>query len=543
VLLRIVVRRQRELPYCDLHLAGVRRLVERRENMRPVTIGSNRDASVDARRLRANTIGPWGLAALAIGITSPALGLYALWGPMQVAAGPITPLIFLGAMVMTLPTAISYALLNREAPSAGAACTWLWSAVSPLAGFQAGLLMTTYFFMAAVAQPLMFALFFRDFLEWLHISPPAMLTLTLGVGIACVPIAWVCLRGAEASIKSTVRLMVIETLVVVALSVTILAVKSAQPGAVTLAAFDPHHGSSLAGFWSAMILGVLAFCGFDVVSTAAEEAEAPREHLPKAILLTVVGIAVFWALNAWVFTLSTPDELVRLYTAQGLTAVTPAARAYWGSGNLAIILTAFTGVTAVYISSIQGASRIVFALARHGLLPRTLASLAGEKRVPRVAVAGLLAAVVALDLGTLALLRNGLDSFTWWANALVFFATLTFLSVNVANVGFFWRFRRRQFHYGRNLIVPMLGVLLNAYLIYAAFLSSLWQGDWRTGKSVVIVSLVLLGAQVGAVVYVRLFNSALLFQGPPMGVDKDDENTPTVLGGTDEVPAQTRTVP
>jgi len=30
-----------------------------------------------------------------------------------------------------------------------------------------------------------------------------------------------------------------------------------------------------------MILGALAFCGFDVVSTVAEEANAPREHLPK----------------------------------------------------------------------------------------------------------------------------------------------------------------------------------------------------------------------------------------------------------------------
>src|SRR5687767_9565270 len=101
-------------------------------------------------RLRANTIGPWGLAALAIGITSPAMGLYALWGPMQTAAGPITPLIFLAAMLLTLPTAISYALLNRERPSAAAAAAWLWQAVHPAAGFQAGLLMTTYFLMAAV---------------------------------------------------------------------------------------------------------------------------------------------------------------------------------------------------------------------------------------------------------------------------------------------------------------------------------------------------------------------------------------------------------
>jgi basic amino acid/polyamine antiporter, APA family len=460
--------------------------------------------SDSSARLKPNTIGPWGLAALAIGITSPAMGLYALWGPMQVAAGPITPLIFLAAMIMILPTAISYALLNQEAPSAGAACTWLWKAVHPLVGFQAGLLMTTYFAMAAIAQPLMFALFFRDLLDWLHIPLPETVTLILGILISTAPIAWACLRGAEASIKSTVRLMVVETLVVVALSVTILVSQAARPGALNLAPFDPRMGNGVSGFWAAMILGVLAFCGFDVVSTAAEEAHAPRQHVPKAILLTVVGIAVFWALNSWVFTLSTPPESVREYTLRGLTAVTPMAQKYWGYGNLIVILTAFTGLTAVYISSVQGASRIVFSLARHGLFPAVLGRLAGEQRVPRNAVLGVLVAVIGLDVGSLYILRNGLDSFTWWANALVFFATLTFLAVNVANSMFFWRFARGSFGVFKNVLVPIAGVALNAYLLYAAFFSSLWGQDWRTGKSVVVVCVALLAVQIVAVAWMRI---------------------------------------
>jgi putrescine importer len=470
-------------------------------------------------RLKADTIGPWGLAALAIGITSPAMGLYALWGPMQVAGGPITPLIFLAAMLMTLPTAISYALLNRAVPSAGAASTWVWTAINPPAGFLAGLLMTTYFCMAAIAQPLMFALFFHDMLGWFHVALPHSASLPLGVMIATMPIAWVCLRGAEASIKTTVGLMLIETVIVVALSATILVVKSAVPGAVNLGPFDPRHASGFSGFWAAMILGVLAFCGFDVVSTAAEEAHAPREHLPKAILLTVVGIAIFWALNAWAFTLATPVDNVRQFTEEGLTAVTPMAQAYWGWGSLIIIFTAFTGSTAVTISSVQGASRIIFALARHGLLSAPLARLTGEKRVPRNAVGSVLAGIVVLDIGSLYLLDSGIDSFTWWANALVFFATLTFLAVNVTSSLYFWRFARQQFALIRNLAVPVLGVLLNAYLIYAAFFSSLWNGDWRTGKSVVVACLALLAVQVGAVVYVRLFIPELLTQGTPIGVD------------------------
>src|ERR1700677_3159811 len=34
-------------------------------------------------RLKGDVIGPWGLTALVIGITSPAIGLYAMWGPIE----------------------------------------------------------------------------------------------------------------------------------------------------------------------------------------------------------------------------------------------------------------------------------------------------------------------------------------------------------------------------------------------------------------------------------------------------------------------------
>lgn len=53
--------------------------------------------SESAPRLKANVIGPLGLAALVIGMTSPAIGLYAMCGPIEATAGPIVPLVFLSA--------------------------------------------------------------------------------------------------------------------------------------------------------------------------------------------------------------------------------------------------------------------------------------------------------------------------------------------------------------------------------------------------------------------------------------------------------------
>ena len=70
-----------------------------------------------------------------------------------------------------------------------------------------------------------------------------------------------------------------------------------------------------------------------MVATAAEESQAPRRHIPKVLIAAVVGIALFWAFNAWVLTLSAPPADVEKYNAAGLTAITPVAQSYWGWGN------------------------------------------------------------------------------------------------------------------------------------------------------------------------------------------------------------------
>jgi amino acid transporter len=474
----------------------------------------------DVSRLQGGQISLLGLAALSIGIMSPALGLFALWGPMQAEAGPISPLVFLGAAALALPTAISYAVLNREAPSAGAASTWLWRAVSPPIGYLIGLTMTTYFVLAALAQPLIFGLFFHDLLSFVGLPDFGLVTLVAAIPIMTLPVMWAAYRGAGTSTRIAVVLMSVESAVVVALSLTILYVKAHVPGGINGSPFNPGaatHG--FPGFWMAMLLGILAFCGFDVVSTAAEETHAPRDYLPKAILLTIIGITIFWALNAWAFTLAIPHQKVVEYSAQGLTAVTPMARAYWGRGNILIILTAVTGLYAVYITSAQGASRIIFALARHRLLPSALAELDGAGRVPINAVHAVFALTFIGDIAAVLILRNGLAAFTWWANALVFFATVTFAAVNLANIFYFRRVAPGRFRLGSNLVIPFVGAISTLYVMYETFFVALWSADFPTGKSVVIFGVALFFGYVLIVVFMAIKSPQRLRGDAPIEAD------------------------
>jgi len=214
-----------------------------------------------------------------------------------------------------------------------------------------------------------------------------------------------------------------------------------------------------------------------------------------------------------------PVKQVIDYTRAGVPAVTGIAERYWGFGSLTVDIIAFTGVTAVYLSCVQGASRIIFALARHGLLPAMFGRLAGERRVPRTAVLGVLTCAVVGDLVTLVVLRNGLDTFNWWSFALVFFATLTFMAVNLANAVYFFRFARHEFNLFSNLLVPIVGLLVNAYVLYASFFSALWSSDLPTGRSVVVGCLVILAVEMCAVIYMRSSSPGLFRQEAPIGAD------------------------
>jgi len=289
---------------------------------------------------------------------------------------------------------------------------------------------------------------------------------------------------------------------------------------VSFSPLNPHQATNgFSGFWSAMILGMASFAGFDIVSTAAEEASAPAKHVPRAILIAVIGMGAFWAANSWVFTLALPPDQVLEYQKEGLPAVMKVAQTYWGWGSLMIFLTAFTAISAVFVSAVQGASRILFALSRHGLLPSVFAHLVGTRRVPRNAILGVLGCALFLDFSTLYLVGNGVESFYWWASCVVFFSTVTFMGVNLANGFYFYRYARTEFSVFRNALLPLTGFVLNGYLLYASFFSALWSLDVRRGKSIVVVCVAVLLVEVVVVLCRRLLSPQVFAHGEPLSAE------------------------
>jgi putrescine importer len=123
--------------------------------------------------LKADAIGALGVAALGTVMMAPALGIYANLGLISADSGEVAPAVFLLALACTLPTAVCYALIAREIPSAGSAYSWLSESINPFVGTWVGLLLVATYFFASILQPMLFGLFFNELLASL-LSRPAM---------------------------------------------------------------------------------------------------------------------------------------------------------------------------------------------------------------------------------------------------------------------------------------------------------------------------------------------------------------------------------
>lgn len=150
------------------------------------------------------------------------------------------------------------------------------------------------------------------------------------------------------------------------------------------------------GIFAGAALVFFAFVGFDVVATSAEEVKNPQKTLPRGIfgglaLVTLLYILVSLALTGMV---SYKD----LAAAKNPTLTT----AFEAVGNTdaakVIAFGSLVGLTTVIMVLLMGLARVVMAMSRDGLLPRSL-SKTSEKRATPARLQIICGAAVALVAG------------------------------------------------------------------------------------------------------------------------------------------------
>jgi len=419
---------------------------------------------------------------------SPALGIYGNFGPMALTAGKTTPLVFLLALLATLPTAICYAMISREIPSSGSAYTWLWEAVTPAVGVWIGWLLAGFFVIVVFLQPLLFGLFFNDLVRAIGFEAGYGMFM-LGFLISTILIALLTYRGVEVSEKGSTIDLIIQMVLVAALAITIIVVLTIK-GKLDFSPFLPSSSpQGLSGISLALIFGILSFVGFNVITNLAEETKNPRKAIPVAVVAACVVVGLYWVIVSWAYVISIPIDRVVEAVRSDVIPVVPIAREYWGIGKVFIILTGMIAALGVYIATVVGSSRVIFAMARDGSLPSVFSRLSAKHKVPANALhlTFILTFIFVLIPAGLLGIYN---TYIWWGKAVVFFALTTYVFVSIANPIFYLRFRREKFSIVWNGIVSVLALVINLYLLYQAFFIECWHGDWATGKSVILFAVV-----------------------------------------------------
>jgi basic amino acid/polyamine antiporter, APA family len=159
-------------------------------------------------------------------------------------------------------------------------------------------------------------------------------------------------------------------------------------------AHSSHYG------WYGVLAGAsivfFAFIGFDIVATMAEETKNPQRDVPRGILATLGIVTVLYVAVAVVLSGMVPYTVLKT-TPNGhanLATAFTANGVHWASGIISV--GALAGLTTVVMVLLLGGCRVLFAMARDGLLPRPLAKTGARGTPVRItALVALLVAVTA----------------------------------------------------------------------------------------------------------------------------------------------------
>jgi amino acid transporter len=480
--------------------------------------------SQEQNQLRKNSLSLISVAGMAAVLMSPALGLYFNWGGMALNVGIVGPLVYLVAMIATLPTAYTYSSVAREISSAGQAYTWLWRAIGPKMGFWTGIVLSLFYMTTIWLVAIMFSLFFHDFLAFfgVHLNEFGDI---LGILIALGFAGWVSYRDIQFNSKVTMGFLLFETLIVLLLGVIIFVVQLYR-GHATLAPFNPANATGgFSGFRTALIFGVLSFIGFDYAAVLAEEAKTPKKSVPIAVILSVVLVGLFWIVGSYFFSISVPMKDVGKYVNSGFTPITPIAHLYLGFGNLIIIITGMTAALGNLSVAVPAAARVLYAMGRDGILPKRLGIVHPRYQVPWNALHVVLTIGIISTIIMGVLQGNFFNAYIWFGTVSAMLALSVYIVVAIASGLFFWRFARQKFSMLKHGILPFIALVVNAYLLWGSFLQPLWGQPFATGRSMVLFCILV---WIAAVIYTALISKtrpSLLHQQASSLVNNESDIT------------------
>ena len=331
-------------------------------------------------------VGPWALAASILSMVVGA-SIFVVPAALAAAIGPYAPIAFLACAVAVGSVAICFAVGGSRMPTSGGIYGYIQATFGPLTGYVAG----TLFWVADLLACGGIAAALADVVT--SVVPASMApavhaaTIIGAIGsIALVNIGGVAHGARLVSAATALKLVPLVIFVVVGAAF----VKGAN--------FVQPTAPGIAGIGRAMILGVFAFMGMETSLCASGEVIRPNWTIPRALGIAMLATTLLYVGIQTVAQGMLGPALAAstVPLADAMAPISPVLKFIMVAGA-AMSMFGYLG------SDILGSPRLLFALARDGLLPGLLGRLHPRTRAPHIAIAvyATLAIVLALT-GTFA---------------------------------------------------------------------------------------------------------------------------------------------
>jgi amino acid transporter len=407
--------------------------------------------------LKRNSVPFVGALALSAAFMGPAASVFYNIVPAAAVAGTAFPLSFLISMIAILFVASSVIAFSRKIQSASFAFAYTSEGLGKNFGFMAGWMALLAYAMVAPLTYAGFGIIISEFMMRQFSLQVSWIWFFVAAGIA---VSLLSCFGVNHSTRATLIFLVLEVTVMLALFGSVIfgsGQNSVQPFLYRSA---PQGVSSLG---AGMVFGILSFTGFEAAANLGEETRDAARNIPRAIILSVILIGLFYLVGAYVadiaFHLQAPE-----ITSNG-APFDVICRRFWGNNWAWVVdLTVLNSIFANAIAGQVAMVRNLFSLGRAGVLPGFMGRTS-RLGVPFNAIVFefLLAMVLGLTVGC------WIGAWGVWKlmGAIMSIGLIIVYALVSASLPFFFlRQHRSEFSRIRHLLVPAVCLLLLLLPLY-----------------------------------------------------------------------------
>jgi amino acid transporter len=333
-------------------------------------------------QLKKNSLGLWSIIFFVVAAASPLTGVV---GAVPVAFfagnGAGVPGVFMLAGLILLVFSFGYVAMSRHIVNAGAFYSYIAIGLGRkcgIAGLKVALLAYASVQLSVVS---MFGFFSQMFVQE-HVQlnlPWWAYSLVMLVTVLLLGIQKVELGGRLLGV-----LMLMEISIVLLTDIGLLAHQ--RPSTLEFSSFLPAVASHGA-MGVALIFAIGSFVGFEATAIYSEECRNPEKVIPRATLLAVVLITVFFSFTTWVFVQACGAAEVAALASKDpgrfVFQLAQKALGQWAVESMSLLLiTSLFAATQAFHNTM---SRYLFVMGREGFLWSHLASIHKTRGTPCVA--------------------------------------------------------------------------------------------------------------------------------------------------------------